>query len=76
MLTKEIKRAAQRLRLLRSETAGAEVTLASALREGLGHGVAKELSDALDVSETYLSDIRNGKRSIGDATLEKLCEVE
>lgn len=77
MIHSQIRTAATRLRKKRFEAVRAEADLIRALQDGLKeHGAPKELCQSLGLSQAYLSDIRNWKRGIGDATVKKLCEVE
>ena len=77
MQSNEIRRAAVKLRDLRIKASTAEHLLILALQNGLSrHGAPKDLCLRLGLSQAYLSDIRNGHRGIGDATVKKLCEVE
>lgn len=73
----EIKKQALRLQGMRHAANLAEISLRSSLAtELLKHGSAIALADQLGVSPSYLSDVRHGKRGIGDEMLQKLCGIE
>lgn len=77
MISKATRQAAIRLRSARLEAVRAEARLRISLTGDLQiHGFPTKLSKAIGISGAYLSEIRHGKKAIGDDTVKKLCEVE
>lgn len=76
MTLREVKSKAAKLKVARLQADEQERSLISSLDNLLSYELAKAFADSLDVSQQYLSDIRNGRRKISDEVLERLCGME
>lgn len=76
MTIKELRVEAANLKSYRAGADVKEAELKTAIEECIPRGEAKIFADKIGVTPQYLSDIRNGRRSISDEFLERLVRLK
>jgi len=71
-----LKSQARQLRAKRVNTDVSNAEMVVSLEIFLGAISAKEFARDLGVSQSYLCDVRHGRRAISDDLLEKLCKLK
>ena len=78
-MTKElVKSSALKLMVLRTELDAAEAKFSGALDEWFAseRGIMQTIADKCGISAQYLSDVRNGRRKLGDPAIQKLSRLK